>query len=79
MAQDDGHADALLVLGSSLQVFSAFRFCRTAAKAARHIPIGIVNAGPTRADDMAMLKIDDVSVGEILSTVVRDIVDSTES
>ena len=48
-------ADALLVVGSSLMVFSGFRFCRDAA--ARGQPILIVNDGHTRADALATLKI----------------------
>lgn len=50
-------ADALLVVGSSLMVFSGFRFARQAA--ALDKPIAIVNQGVTRADDMAALKVDD--------------------
>ena len=50
------HASAVLVVGSSLMVFSSFRFCRHAAK--RGLPIAIVNAGKTRADNLAMLKLD---------------------
>lgn len=49
-------ADALLVAGSSLTVFSGYRFVRHAA--ARGIPIAIVNRGPTRGDDMATVKVD---------------------
>lgn len=48
-------ADALLVVGSSLMVYSGFRFCRDAQK--RGQPIAIVNNGVTRADDMAALKV----------------------
>ena len=50
-------AEALLVLGSSLQVMSGLRFVRRAAK--RAIPIVIVNRGATRGDDLATVKIDD--------------------
>lgn len=50
-------ADALLVVGSSLMVFSGFRFCRMAAAAG--MPIAAINLGITRADDMLTLKIDD--------------------
>jgi NAD-dependent SIR2 family protein deacetylase len=50
-------ADALVVLGSSLQVMSGLRFVRHAAK--RGIPIVIVNRGVTRGDDLATVKIDD--------------------
>jgi NAD-dependent SIR2 family protein deacetylase len=49
-------ADALLVVGSSLMVFSGFRFCRMAATAGK--PIAAVNLGITRADDLFSLKID---------------------
>ena len=49
-------ADALLVAGSSLTVFSGYRFVRHAA--ARGIPIAIINRGATRGDDLATVKID---------------------
>ncbi len=48
-------ADALLVVGTSLMVFSGFRFARHAQKLRK--PIVIVNQGRTRADDMASLKL----------------------
>lgn len=49
-------ADALLVAGSSLTVFSGYRFVRHAA--ARGVPVAIVNRGPTRGDDLATVKLD---------------------
>lgn len=49
-------ADALLVVGSSLMVFSGFRFARQAAEQEK--PIVIVNQGRTRADELATLKVD---------------------
>ncbi|HEV7582232.1 MAG TPA: NAD-dependent deacetylase [Mycobacterium sp.] len=49
-------AEALLVAGSSLAVFSGYRFARHAA--ALGIPIAIVNRGPTRGDDLAAIKVD---------------------
>jgi NAD-dependent SIR2 family protein deacetylase len=49
-------ADALLVVGSSLMVFSGFRFCRMAAAAGK--PIAAINLGITRADDLLTLKLD---------------------
>ena len=49
-------ADALLVVGSSLMVFSGFRFARRAHETGK--PIAIVNRGRTRADDIAALKVD---------------------
>ena len=48
-------ADALLVVGSSLMVFSGFRFCRMAADSRK--PIAAVNLGKTRADDLLALKV----------------------
>ncbi len=59
-------ADALLVVGSSLTVWSGFRFVKRAAE--RRIPIAIVNIGPTRGDDLASLKIE-ANCGEVLSRV----------
>lgn len=49
-------ADALLVAGSSLTVYSGYRFVRHAA--ANGMPIAIVNRGPTRGDDLATVKVD---------------------
>ena len=48
-------ADGVLVVGSSLMVFSGFRFAKKAAE--RRTPIAIVNQGTTRADDLADVKI----------------------
>ncbi len=50
---DEG--DALLVIGSSLTVWSGYRFARQAAGAGK--PLGIVSLGPTRADPLAAFKI----------------------
>lgn len=41
-------AEALLVVGSSLTVYSGYRFVRRAAE--RGTPVGMVNLGPTRGD-----------------------------
>jgi NAD-dependent SIR2 family protein deacetylase len=50
-------AEVLLVAGSSLTVFSGYRFVRRAAE--RGIPVAIVNLGPTRGDPHAQLRIDE--------------------
>lgn len=50
------NSDALLVIGSSLMVYSGFRFCRDAQK--RGQAIAIVNNGITRADEFANLKVE---------------------
>ena len=57
----------LLVVGSSLQVYSGFRFCRYAQK--RRIPIVIVNEGQTRADDIATLKIGSHGMQRLVSAI----------
>jgi NAD-dependent SIR2 family protein deacetylase len=49
-------SDALLVAGSSLTVNSGMRFARAASKAGK--PIVIVNVGPTKADELAVAKIE---------------------
>jgi len=48
-------ADALLVVGSSLMVYSGYRFAEAAAAA--HKPIAAVNLGRTRADHLLTMKI----------------------
>jgi NAD-dependent SIR2 family protein deacetylase len=50
------HADAVLVVGSSLMVYSGFRFVRAAATAG--LPVAAVNLGLTRADPLLTLKVD---------------------
>jgi NAD-dependent SIR2 family protein deacetylase len=64
-------ADALLVAGSSLMVYSGFRFVRLAHDAG--LPIAIVNRGRTRGDDLAEIKIER-DVGAALSEAVGAIV-----
>ena len=49
-------ADALLVVGTSLTVNSGMRFAKRAA--ATDKPIVIVNLGPTKADELALAKIE---------------------
>ncbi len=56
----------LLIVGSSLMVFSGFRFARAAARLG--VPIAIVNRGITRADELSELKIQ----GDI-SDVLREV------
>ena len=48
-------ADALLVVGSSLMVYSGYRFVRAARERGR--PVALVNLGRTRADDECCLKL----------------------
>ena len=50
-------ADAMLVVGSSLMVYSGYRFVTAMADAGK--PIAAINLGRTRADDLLTLKITD--------------------
>ena len=59
-------ADVLLVAGTSLAVFSGYRFLRRAAE--RGIPIAIVNRGPVRGEESATIKIE-ASTGDVLAAV----------
>jgi NAD-dependent SIR2 family protein deacetylase len=63
-------ADALLVAGSSLTVFSGYRFVRHAA--ARGIPVAIINRGPTRGDDLAKVKVDG-GCSELLTLLAEEL------
>ncbi|WP_222564287.1 NAD-dependent protein deacetylase [Novilysobacter antarcticus] len=49
-------SDAMLVAGSSLMVYSGFRFARIAHE--RGLPLAILTRGVTRADELATLKLD---------------------
>ena len=60
-------ADALLVAGSSLMVYSGFRFVQQAREAG--LPVAIVNRGRTRGDALATLKIE-ADVGTVLTHAV---------
>lgn len=61
-------ADAMLVIGSSLQVYSGFRLCRQAAALGK--PLLIANEGITRADEMATLKLSENALDQV-STVLE--------
>jgi len=61
-------AELLLVVGSSLTVFSGRRFVYGAREAG--VPVAIVNAGPTRADDLADVKVDG-RLGDVLPSLAR--------
>jgi NAD-dependent SIR2 family protein deacetylase len=49
-------SDAVLVVGSSLMVFSGYRFCAWAQQ--RGKPVAAVNLGRTRADPLLALKVE---------------------
>lgn len=64
-------ADVLLVLGSSLQVFSGYRFVLRAAE--RKQPIAIVNLEPSRGDALATVRVA-AKLGDVLPTLQRALV-----
>lgn len=61
-------SDALLVLGSTVTVFSSYRIVLQAKEL--NLPIAIVNIGQTRADDLVTLKIS-TRCGDILPSVSK--------
>jgi NAD-dependent SIR2 family protein deacetylase len=63
-------ADALVAVGTSLQVFSGFRFCRHAVASAK--PLLLINPGSTRADTIATEKLACDS-GELLQQVLAEL------
>ncbi|NCF10162.1 MAG: NAD-dependent protein deacetylase [Gammaproteobacteria bacterium] len=65
--------DALLVIGSSLMVYSGFRFAREAA--ARGLPVAALNRGRTRADDLLALKVE-ADCGMALNTLTERLADT---
>jgi NAD-dependent SIR2 family protein deacetylase len=56
LAHLDG-ADGMLIVGSSLMVYSGFRFVQAAARMRK--PIAAVNLGRTRADDVLTFKVEE--------------------
>lgn len=60
----------LVVLGSSLQVMSGYRFVRRAAGGG--IPVAIVTQGPSRGDHHATIRLD-APLGATLSRIVEDL------
>ncbi|XP_019394772.1 PREDICTED: NAD-dependent protein lipoamidase sirtuin-4, mitochondrial [Crocodylus porosus] len=59
-------SDSVLVVGSSLQVYSGYRFALAAHE--KKLPIAILNIGPTRSDHLASLKLNS-RCGELLPLI----------
>ncbi|MBM4203558.1 MAG: NAD-dependent protein deacetylase [Gammaproteobacteria bacterium] len=68
-------SDGILIIGTSLMVFSSFRFCRHAY--ARGIPLAVLNQGLTRADDLVTLRLD-ARCEEVLPALVQTLAASTD-
>lgn len=63
-------SDGLLILGTSLQVFSIYRLVRYAHDIG--IPFGIINIGETRADQIAQFKYQH-QLGPFLTALVEEL------
>jgi NAD-dependent SIR2 family protein deacetylase len=63
-------SSALVVLGSSLQVMSGYRFVRRAAS--NGIPVAIVTLGPSRGDGLATIRLD-APLGVTLSRIAQEL------
>ena len=61
-------AEVLLVVGSSLAIFSGLRFVNQAARDNK--PVAIVNQGETRGDEVAAVRIEG-KLGEVLPSLAR--------
>lgn len=64
------NSPGLMVVGSSLMVYSGFRLVKRALTLEK--PVVIINRGTTRADDLHVMKIDHES-GQVLSAVTRSV------
>ena len=63
-------ADALLIAGTSLAVFSGYRFLLRAAE--RKIPIVVVNRGAVRGEERVTLKLE-MGTGAALAGLAREL------
>jgi len=61
-------SDGVLVVGSSLMVFSGYRFCLAAAQMGKRV--ALVNRGKTRADEIAHVKVEG-DCGDVLHELLR--------
>jgi NAD-dependent SIR2 family protein deacetylase len=69
-------ADVLLVAGTSLTVQSGLRFVRRAHR--EQIPVVLVNRGPTRGDDLALVRLD-AGCSPVLSALADALVEPAGS
>ncbi len=63
-------ADGLLVIGSSLMVYSGFRFCRRAKEWSK--PIAALTLGRTRADELLSLKLS-APITPVLKSTIQEL------
>jgi NAD-dependent deacetylase sirtuin 4 len=61
----------VLVVGTSLATWSSFRLCKAAHEAG--LPLAVLNAGPTRADNLCSLKLDQASCAALLHAATEQL------
>jgi NAD-dependent SIR2 family protein deacetylase len=66
---DVDEADRLLVIGTTLATYSAFRLVKRALDARK--PVMLINVGPTRADDLPGVHKVEIATSEIIRQVAR--------
>jgi len=64
------NSGAIIAAGTSLEVWSAFRFIREASE--KNVPVVILNIGKTRGDELAKLKLE-MRLGELLPKITSTI------
>jgi NAD-dependent SIR2 family protein deacetylase len=69
-SQTVNESDALLVVGTSLTVWSGYRLVRQARDARK--PVYLINMGPTRADEEVTMKVEGAA-GEVLKMLVEQL------
>ena len=70
--RDVEDCDRLLVIGTTLATYSAFRIVKHALELKK--PVFILNTGPTRADGLPEIEKVDEASGSVLPEVVRTFV-----
>ncbi|KAJ7224148.1 DHS-like NAD/FAD-binding domain-containing protein [Mycena pura] len=70
-------ADRLLVIGTTLATFSAFRLLKRAVELGK--PVLLLNVGPSRADSIEMVEKIDMPSGRIIRDVVKTVLGATAS
>ncbi|KAI0675811.1 DHS-like NAD/FAD-binding domain-containing protein [Trametes maxima] len=70
----DAH-QKLLVIGTTLATFSAFRLVKHAVQ--RRKPVMVLNVGPTRAHELAGIETVEIPAGTVLPEVVKQVLGST--
>jgi len=66
-------SDGMLIVGTSLKVFSGYRFCRYAAR--QHKPIASINPGLSRGDELIQTIVRSDS-DDVLTPVLKNIISS---